>query len=118
MKRLIIFIAIIVSAKGFSQETYVQSNAVQITDEKSFNETLSLNQILNLKWKHDLSTHNFSPKRNEKFITGKVNAYHFAVFEKDILITEVVDLKVEFHMDKYNNKMALLNVHIPLKFIQ
>jgi hypothetical protein len=115
MKRLIIFIAFIVSVKGFSQETYLDSNTIQITDESSCNETLCQYQILNLKWKHNLRTHNFNPKRNERFITGKVNEYHFAVFEKDIVLTNAIDLKIEFQMDKYNNKIALLNVQIPLK---
>ncbi|MEJ2114371.1 MAG: hypothetical protein P8X62_12045 [Flavobacteriaceae bacterium] len=118
MKRFIIFITIIFSVQGFSQEKYLQNNSIHLANEKSCNQTSSLYEMLYLNTKYNLSTGNFKLNQNNKFITGKVNAYHFAVFEKDIELTKAIDLKVEFHIDKYNNKMALLNVHIPLKFIQ
>jgi len=115
MKKLIVLIAFVVSLKGFSQDRYSENNIIQITDKGPFNKTFSSYQTFNLYSKYNLKAVNFRSKQDHKFITSKVNKYHFAVFEKDIELTQAICLKVEFQMDKYKNKIALLNVHIPLK---
>ena len=106
---------LVVAFNSFSQESYLQYNSIQITHKVSNNEGLMLYQTSSLKSKYNLKKVNFRPIQNHNFITSKVNEYHFAVFEKDIELTKAIGLKVEFQMDKYKNKIALLNVHIPLR---
>lgn len=115
MKKLITIIIFIVSLKGFSQERYSHNNVVQIIYERMSNKILSPYQTFNLNSKYDLKTVNFRSRKNHKFIISKVNEYHFAVFQKDLEFTKALGLKIEFQMDKYKNKVALLNIQIPLK---
>ena len=117
MKSLTIFMLILASSiKGFSQdEVHTISHYNNLREYTSCvidTNILVANKCENNK--NATKNHSFKIFRKQKFIRGKVNKNNFAVFETDINLSKALDLNVEFHMDKYNNKMALFNVNIPL----